>query len=79
MEQRPQAKYLNFKDMEKYTGEIQNHMYTCKCGHRVLIREYETKSVCTWCGRSVYRNSKEEFIDRMETKLYGRKEKRRVQ
>lgn len=68
---------MNYYEMDKYTNELQNHMYTCKCGHRVMIRAYEVKSICDWCNRSVYRNKQEEFKDRMETKLYGRNTRRK--
>lgn len=70
---------MNYKDLNKYTKELQNHMYKCKCGHSVLIRKYEKYSICNWCDRKVYRNQREEFKDRLETKLYGRKDKTRVQ
>lgn len=69
---------MNFKDMEKYANEVQNHIYKCKCGHSVFIRKKEIKSICNWCGRSVYRSKKDEFMDRMEIKLHGRKDKRRI-
>lgn len=75
----PTYKDMDFYELERYAEELQNHMFTCKCGHRVLIRKYEISSICNWCGRSVYRNKREEFRDRMETKLYGRKDKRRIQ
>ena len=69
---------MGFKDLNKYADEVQNYIYKCKCGHSVLIRAYENKSICFHCNRTVYRNPREEFIDRLETKLYGRKDKRRV-
>ena len=69
---------MSFKDLNKYADEVQNYIYKCKCGHSVLIRRNENKSICGWCNRTVYRNPKEEFKDRLETKLYGRKDKRRV-
>lgn len=67
---------MNFKELNKYADEVQNHIYKCKCGHSVLIGRKHIKNICNWCGSSVYRNKKDEFIDRMETKLYGRKDKR---
>ena len=69
---------MNYKDLNKYADEVQTHVYKCKCGHSVLIRAYEVSNICNHCDRTVYRNPREEFIDRMETKLYGRKNKRRV-
>ena len=58
-------------------NELQDFMYTCKCGHRVLIRKNSQFAICDWCGRNVYRNKKEEFMNRLETKLYGRSFKRK--
>ena len=69
---------MNFKDLEKYADELQNYIYKCKCGHSVLIRRNKIKETCNWCGRSVYRNKKDEFKDRVVTKLYGRKDTRGV-
>lgn len=65
------------KELSIYTKELQNYIHKCKCGHSVLIRAYEVKSICNWCGRSVYRNEKEEFKDRLGVKLYGRNFKRK--
>lgn len=64
---------MNYKDLNKYADRVQDFKYKCKCGHTVLIRAYETSSICSHCDGTVYRNPREEFIDRMETKLYGRK------
>lgn len=66
---------MGFKQLEKYAKVLQDHMYTCKCGHRVLVGKNYRYTVCNWCSRKVYKNKKDEFIDRMETKLYGRKGK----
>lgn len=64
---------MNFKEMRKYADEVAEHVYPCKCGRKVFIGRNRVKSICDWCGRSVYKNAREEFIDRLETKLYGRK------
>ncbi len=59
--------------MDKYLNELQNNTYSCKCGHRVVITNRVNKVICDWCGRSVYKNKKDEFMDKMEIKLHGRK------
>lgn len=64
--------------MAKYFNELQNNTYTCKCGHRVVITSRVKKVTCDWCGRSVYKSERDEFKDRLETKLYGRKNKRGI-
>ena len=67
---------MSYKDLNKYADELQNFIYKCKCGHSVLIRHGKIKNICNWCGRSVYRNKKDEFKDRLGVKLYGRKDNR---
>lgn len=69
--------YLKFKDLDKYADALQNHMYTCKCGHRVFIRKNEIKSICNWCNRSVYKSKQDEFKDKLGVKLYGRNFRRK--
>lgn len=69
---------MNFKELSKFTDELQNHTYTCKCGHRIVMADNVKKLTCNWCYRTVYKNKKDEFMDRMEIKLHGRKDKRRI-
>ncbi len=69
---------MSFNDLNKYADKVQDYMYKCKCGHSVMIRANDVSTICNHCDRTVYRNEREEFIDRLETKLYGRKDKRRV-
>ena len=75
---RTRKNYMNYKELEKYTNNLQDHMYKCKCSHTVLVGKNYRYSICNWCGRKVYKNAKDEFIDRMEIKLYGRKNRRTV-
>lgn len=60
---------MTYKEMDKYEDELQKYLYMCECGHKVLIRFDEVKSLCSWCGNYVYKNKKEEFKDRMKGKL----------
>lgn len=39
---------------------------------KVMIRFDEIKSLCTWCGKYVYKNKKDEFMDRMKGKVNGK-------
>lgn len=52
-------------------------MYKCKCSHTVLVGKNYRYTICNWCGRKVYKNKKDEFIDIMECKLYGRNFRRK--
>ena len=64
--------HMTTKELDKYDDEIQKHSYPCTCGRKVMIRFDETKSLCTWCGKYVYKNKKDEFIDRMKGKVNGK-------
>lgn len=68
-------KYLNYQELNKYADRLQDHTYTCKCGHRVVIPNNKLKVPCNWCYRNVYKNKKDEFKDRMENMLNARKNK----
>lgn len=69
---------LTIKQHKRMTDELDKVKYTCKyCGRRVVITSKQSKNLCDWCGRYVYRNEKEEFINRVGTKLYGRDIERR--
>lgn len=63
-----------FKKEKKYFNALQDNTYTCKCGHRVVITRKTLKTYCSWCGRAVYKNPRDEFKDRLGVKLYGRKD-----
>lgn len=62
-----------FKKTERYFEVLQENTYTCKCGHRVVIPKRAIKVLCGWCNRSVYKSPRDEFMDRLGVKLYGRK------
>lgn len=63
-----------FKKQKKYFDVLQENTYTCKCGHRVVIPKRAKKVLCGWCNRAVYKSPRDEFMDRLGVKLYGRKD-----
>jgi hypothetical protein len=69
---------MNYKEMDKYFSAIQDNTYTCHCGHRVPISNDLKYRICSWCYRKVYKNKKDEFIDKLEIMLYGRKNTKRI-
>ena len=76
MEFRARKNDMTFKQLRKYEDKLQTVMYTCKCGHRVVIPRYKDTTICNWCWRTVYRNEREEFKANMEKRLKnGRKDK----
>lgn len=65
---------MGYKKQDKYFEELQNHTYKCICGHTMVITNKTKKAICSHCYRTVYKNKKDEFMDRIGTKLYGRKD-----
>jgi hypothetical protein len=49
------------KKIRKLMNEYTINTYTCKCGHRVFILNNHKKEICTWCGRYVFREKRDEF------------------
>lgn len=65
---------ISFKQVDKYFNALQENTYTCKCGHRIVITNKTKKAICSHCYRTVYKNPRDEFKDRLGVKLYGRKD-----
>lgn len=61
--------YMSNKDIEKYTEEMHNHKYPCKCGHKVYIAWNKDKALCNWCGSYVFKSKEDEFRYRLKEKL----------
>lgn len=59
------------KDDTKLFNEYVKHVHKCSCGHSVKIypMEHITRKICTYCGKYVYINKKEEFKDRLKERL----------
>ena len=65
---------MTLKEIEKYHDKMQDFTYKCKCGHGVVISPKKAKELCKYCGNYVYRNQKEEFIDKLGGYRNGFKE-----
>ena len=65
-----QSDTIMFKRMSEEYDKVK---IKCKCGHRVVVPMWVDKKICSWCGKYVYRNKKEEFKDKVKQKI---KEKR---
>lgn len=62
----PKPHHLPTRDLIRFANVIQdNHTYTCKCGHRVVMSNKRKKVLCNWCNHYVYRDKKDEFIERV--------------
>ena len=56
------------EDVESFLDVINKFKVKCKCGH-VLVMINKKKDICSWCGRMVYKNKKEEFKDKLNKEL----------
>lgn len=56
----------NFKKMSE---ELSKHKYKCKCGHSVIIPYNVDNVICTWCRRTVLKDDKRYFKDKMRQML----------
>jgi len=63
---------LNEND-SKIFKDITNNSVKCKCGHSVLMAK-QNKTICTHCGRWVFKNDAEEFKYRLMEKMKKRYE-----
>lgn len=50
---------MTHNELEKKRNFITNNTIKCKCGHSVFFQR--DKTICTWCGRFVFKNKNEEF------------------
>ena len=66
--------YLNWnkgkqKNIVKIHQERVDNTYKCKCGHSVVIKPKETKILCHWCNRWVFKNKEDEFKFRVKEQM----------
>lgn len=67
---------LTKKEYDRLVEEESKLKHICKCGHRVIITNQQSKVLCDWCGNYVFKNKKEEFKYRMKEKMIrGKKNK----
>lgn len=73
----------NFNDDTKIFNQLDILKRTCKfCGHKVCIGksivDAKDKVICSWCGHSVYKDDKTEFIYKLKEKLNKKGENNNV-
>lgn len=58
---------MKFSTSKKIFEERYEHKVYCSCGHSVVIFpfEHKNKKVCSYCGKYVYKDKKEEFKERL--------------
>ena len=60
---------LTDKEYNRMTEEYDKVKYKCKCGHRVVIKHNQTKAICSWCLKYVFKNNQVEFKYRLKEKI----------
>jgi len=70
----PRYHNMPTRDLIKYASIVRdNYTYICKCGHRVVMNNRQTKVLCHWCNHYVYRDKKDEFKERVNELCKRRK------
>lgn len=57
------------KDSDEFqnkSNEYDKVKYKCSCGHRTIIPKWADKNICSWCGKYVFKNKKDEFDYRIK-------------
>lgn len=57
-----EKKYLTYKEIEDCSKAFR---VKCKCGHSVMITNKYKRLICSWCGKYVYLNKKDEFKNKL--------------
>lgn len=60
---------MTIKEDTRYFNERAKHKVKCKCGHTVSIPSFMNKKLCTYCGKYIYKEAKDEFKDILLRKL----------
>ena len=67
------------KDTKWYnliTEEANKHKYPCpKCGRKKIIAYKMDRTICDYCGTTIYKDKQTEFRERLQRKLKKVKEK----
>lgn len=63
-------KILSNKEFNTMSDNYEKVKYKCKnCGHKVVIPYWVDKQLCSWCGKYVFKNKKDEDLYRIREKL----------
>lgn len=59
-----------YENPTEYTMKDRDNIIYCpKCKHTVEFWTNDSKEICTWCGRYVFKTSKDEYDYRMKVLL----------
>ena len=54
-------KSKGIKLIEKYQDNLEELKVKCKCGHSLTMPAFVNKGICSYCGSTVYNNTKLHF------------------
>ena len=61
---------LNYKLYEKKLADTFSKISKkCVCGHTNHIPSYKKKTICSWCGRTVYKSDLEKFKEKLKIEI----------
>lgn len=59
----------SYNNILKIHNERTANTYKCNCGHSVVMRPSEFKTLCYWCNKWVFKNKEDEFKYRLKEKM----------
>lgn len=59
---------LTFEDIEKIASAKTEATIKCECGHSIVMSKAD-RTICSWCGKWVYRTKAIEFRYKMKEKM----------
>lgn len=66
---------MGFISDSRYFASRTNLTVICKCGCRMPLAHNRKVVTCRWCGGTVYRDEKVEFMHKLEKQLIKEKRK----
>lgn len=63
---------LTKEEFDRMTNELDKVKYECRCGHKEVITSTEDKKICSWCGRYIFRDKRDEFNYRISEQIKRR-------
>lgn len=72
MDRKSYERYKIYKSVENDKPRFEAYAkmsYKCSCGHTITIPATMKKRLCSYCGKWVFKNKKDEFMYRAKEKL----------
>lgn len=63
---------MSFIEDSKYFTDRAKMRVICKCGCSSYIPSFREKTMCRWCGATVYKNKKIEFKEKLNKEIAKR-------